>query len=543
MYSLEVVSVVFVVFLNLLIGYFLDVYGFAFFFHLAVLPLMSSLCGFLVSRSRSLLAVFAEFLYLAVSIYVKSRVELAIPLLIPYVLSAGSGLARRREFVELGLREPANYRAVVVSVGFSLVGIGVLELLGVPLSTPLGLLLEGDTSPRVVLSTVATYLAQAYLASTAANSDVVALALASSIPPYTLPALTLLQKPVDAYVEKRYLKLGRVVEVIRGPRIGELLVPFEKGASRNVVIVGATGTGKSTLAKQLINQVEQLRIPTVVFDPHGEYCRDCANCECVKASELSINIPQIRGEDVESRAEFIAEAISEIYSLGSLQRIALAKTLVQVLRERSSASFSDILDYLLRISRGELEVGVSPLVARSLVPYVENLRNTFRESGRGVLDYLNLVTVVDYSELSRSVATVVAELVLDELYHTFRDAGREMVLVVDEAQIFLKKSRALARLFREGRKYGISSILVTQNLSSVPREVLLNSAVLVFFSNPEISEARYIAKLLSPDNYALYEKVLGKLTSLPRFHALVSVVSSGSYVVRTWDPYSEKWKF
>ncbi|MEM4775480.1 MAG: TraM recognition domain-containing protein, partial [Sulfolobales archaeon] len=116
------------------------------------------------------------------------------------------------------------------------------------------------------------------------------------------------------------------------------------------------------------------------------------------------------------------------------------------------------------------------------------------------------------------------------------DLGREFVLVVDEAHRFLRKGRALSKLFREGRKYGISSILITQDVNSIPRELLLNAATLISFSLPEISTARYVAKIVSPDDADLYEKILGKLTSLPQFYALVFIPGLGSYIVDTRKP-------
>lgn len=540
MYSLDVVAVVFVVFLNVLIGYSLDSLGFTSLLYISILPLLSSVCGFLVSSSRSLVVVFVEFLYLATAISMRSRLELAAALLLPYILGAATGLTRRRSSLELDFRTPTSYYSIALSLGFSLVGTALLKLTGTSLNTPLTLLLEGDVSLGVLTSLLATYTTQAYIASTLVEVNLAALAIASALPPYTLPLLPLLQKPAHLHLRKHCLKLGRVVEVIRGARARELLIPFEKGINRNIVVVGATGTGKTTLARRLVNQIKQLNISTVIFDPHGEYCRSHEDYVCVDASKLSVDMFRARGEDPEGRAEFITEAISELYSLGSLQRIALFKILVRVFRESSSADFSNLLDYLWRISQGELDLGIPSTVVRSLIPYVEKLEETFKLGDREISEYLNSVTIVDYSKLSGEVATVVAELIIDELYYTSRDSGRELVLIIDEAHRFLRKSRAISRVFKEGRKYGISSILITQNLSDIPREVILNSAVLVSFSVPEITEARYLAKLVSPDNHSLYEKILSKLTLLPQFHAFVSISGSGTYVVKTQGQYLEK---
>ncbi len=507
--------------------------------------LMPAVCGFLASRSGSALLIISEASYLAAAAVLYSRSGLLAPLMLLYTLGVVAGLLKRRGPLEVGLSAPAGYRSAVLSLGSSLVGSGILGLVGVPLRTPAEAFVAGRAQAEVLAAALAVYATQAYLsslASPASTAGLASLVLASLLSPYTLPLLSVLPAlsgPTGVYPRGLRLRLGKVVEVVRGARVGALTVPFERGLNRNIVIVGATGTGKSTLAKNLVEQLGGLGIPVVVLDMHGEYCRWCGDCECVEASELSVDIFGLYGEEPGARAEFVADAISETYSLGNLQRIALTKALSHVYGTASGrAGFDHLLEYLWRASYGEVDLGVPQSVVRSLIPYVEKLRDVFRTGDRRIEECLDSVTVVDFSRLSSGVAAVVAEIAISELYYAFKEMGRELVLVVDEAHRVLKKGGAVARVFREGRKYGISSILITQDVGSVPRELLLNSAVLVSFSLPEVSAARYVARAVSPDDQALYERVLGKLTSLPQFYALASVAGAGSYIIKTPGPRS-----
>ncbi|MEM2207559.1 MAG: helicase HerA-like domain-containing protein [Sulfolobales archaeon] len=541
MYISEVITAVAIVVLNIVIGVSFSAPGLITTHYLPLVPFIVAVCGFLASKLRNALIVLIEALLIVVVVAMYSRFELLVSYLFSYVLGFAIGLLRRKSPLDFRLWTPANYYHTVFSLGFSLVGAGIVGLSGIPLETPAGALIRRGASAETLVFTIAVYVVQAYVSSAAPSASLMVLALLSLLSPYTLPILAVLPYLGGAtrvYLKNRFLKVGKVVEVVKGVRARELLIPFERGLNRNIVIVGATGTGKSTLAKHLVNQVRALGIPVVVFDVHGEHCSECEECECVDATELSVDIFRIYEEDPKTRAEFVADAISEIYSLGNLQRIALSKALSHVYGiAHGGLGFDYLLEYLWRASYGEVDLGVPQTVVRSLIPYLEKLKSVFKTSGKSIVEFVNTVTIVDYSKLSSGVATIISEIATDELYHTFKDLNREFVLVVDEAHRFLRKGRALSRLFREGRKYGISSILITQDVISIPRELLLNTAALISFSVPEVSTARYIAKIISPGDTNLYEKILSKLTSLPQFYALTSIPGMGSYIIETQKPY------
>jgi DNA helicase HerA-like ATPase len=155
----------------------------------------------------------------------------------------------------------------------------------------------------------------------------------------------------------------------------------------------------------------------------------------------------------------------------------------------------------------------------------------FRSGRVRVEDLADSEVVLDLSRLSDGVAQIVVEIVLEELFALAQRSGRELVVVVDEVHRFLRRGRALQKVFREGRKYGISAVVVTQDPQSIPRDIVLNSAIVVAFALPEVATARYIAKLVAPENPRLGERIASKLMTLPQFRALVVVAEKGSYVI------------
>jgi hypothetical protein len=506
-------------------------------FQVLTLSALVALCGYAASRSRSLLLLLAETSFV-ISVVLLSYPRLTATLGL-YVVGVVAGLVRVGRGFEVYLGTPRYYYSIPVSLGTSLLCSAIIDLLGLRLGSPVVDLVRGFLSGRglptvgLTLSATVVLVAQVYLASLC--PQVVAVALASSLAPYSLPLIPALHTfgwtlPSR---ERRYLTLGRVVEVVRGPPISRLEVPFWRGVNRNVVIVGASGTGKSTLAKELASRLADLGVATVVFDVHGEYCGELRVFKCLDAAELSLNIfKAVSEEGVRQRVDFLVDVVTDLYALGSLQRIALSKALLETYKERGEgADLNHLLELVLRASQGEVNLGVSQAVVKSLVPYVENLVYAFRSGRVRVEDLVDSEVVLDLSRLSDGVAQIVVEIVLEELFALAQRSGRELVVVVDEVHRFLRRGRALQKVFREGRKYGISAVVVTQDPQSIPRDIVLNSAVVVAFALPEAATARYIAKLVAPENPRLSERIASKLMTLPQFRALVVVAERGSYVI------------
>jgi hypothetical protein len=506
-------------------------------FQVLTLSALVALCGYVASRSRSLLLLLAEtssVISLVLPYYPRLTATLGL-----YAVGVVAGLFRVGRGFEVYLGTPRYYYSVPVSLGTSLLCSAIIELLGLKLGSPVvdlvGGLLSGRglPTPGLALSATVVLLAQVYLASLC--PQVVVVALTSSLSPYSLPLVPVFHTFgwVIPSRERRYLTLGRVVEVVRGPPVSRLEVPFWRGVNRNVVVVGASGTGKSTLAKELASKLADLGIATVVFDVHGEYCGELRGFKCLDAAELSLNIfKAVSEEGVRQRVDFLVDVVTDLYALGSLQRIALSKALLETYKERGeSADLNNLLDLVLRASQGEVNLGVSQAVVKSLVPYVENLVYAFRSGRVRVEDLADSEVVLDLSRLSDGVAQIVVEIVLEELFALAQRSGRELVVVVDEVHRFLRRGRVLQKVFREGRKYGISAVVVTQDPQSIPRDIVLNSAIVVAFALPEVATARYIAKLVAPENPRLGERIASKLMTLPQFRALVVVAEKGSYVI------------
>lgn len=103
------------------------------------------------------------------------------------------------------------------------------------------------------------------------------------------------------------------------------------------------------------------------------------------------------------------------------------------------------------------------------------------------------ITVLDVSELPSDVATDVVGLLIRTVYDTLFWAGNSAVsgreqpllIVVDEAHRFLPEGqdtsahRALTRIAKEGRKYGVGLMVVTQRPSEIDATVLSQCGTMI----------------------------------------------------------------
>ncbi|MFC4761010.1 ATP-binding protein [Fructobacillus durionis] len=69
--------------------------------------------------------------------------------------------------------------------------------------------------------------------------------------------------------------------------------------SKHLLIMGQTGSGKSTSAKQIINELQKNNVTNMVFDPTGEYSRDLNNRVTYKVGQNAfIDIRALSAEEI-----------------------------------------------------------------------------------------------------------------------------------------------------------------------------------------------------------------------------------------------------
>lgn len=201
---------------------------------------------------------------------------------------------------------------------------------------------------------------------------------------------------------------------------------------------------------------------------------------------------------------------------------------VEALREKSSFSFDDVLDYIMEDERSDtVTKGAVENSFRTAASW-----GVFAENGKGIEDIIRAgsTSVIDVSTVrNESVRSALVSSIAGNIYHLRLEARRSyervmmgdenvdmgipMVwLFIDEAQQFLPpEGKTLAsdvllnEWLKQGRQPGLSLVLATQRPSSIHADVLSQSDVVIchrLTSQDDISVLESVRPTYMKDNFA-----------------------------------------
>jgi len=274
-------------------------------------------------------------------------------------------------------------------------------------------------------------------------------------------------------------------------------------------VIGATGTGKSTLLANEVVQAFESKACCIVIDPHGNLAFDIVRA--VSPSDLKnvylldplrvrfslnpLELPEYGNRElvVERIIGEITEYFRKLYGRQywgpSLNRI-FQEGLRALYERDDSPTFRELYDLVSgKIQHREfheelkrLPRGRTDSVLNKLAPFVKN-----RFLGRMLCGKPSTVRIEELmkpgmlvifrlskGELSEMVSTLLGSAVITKLWFAVlsREECFPVILVMDEFQLF-SHVEILGNMISEGRKYGLGVMLAHQHTKQVP-EALLN---------------------------------------------------------------------
>jgi hypothetical protein len=308
---------------------------------------------------------------------------------------------------------------------------------------------------------------------------------------------------------------ARLGHLVFGRRVVED-VPVDFSVSRlkgkRSFVFARAGYGKSNLIKYLIAQLYS-RPPDVgllIFDPEGEYAlptthgpglvnvpalRDRISLytnrkvqpehAAFKRDELKIDFADFFPSDI--LAAFVpADKHDTVFAnlLRGMEQDAWSK-LVELLARAGFAAPDHAMATLLRYKARKDDVSLSA-IRNNLVPAIKRLHRTRATLGAKIIGELleKRIAVIDVSLLGGEDSLALTSMLLRRVFeHNIRrmtePAGQSVrcLAILEEAQTFLG-DRALddrsifVRWVKEGRKYGLGCMLVTQQPSSISHQII-----------------------------------------------------------------------
>ncbi|NPA51905.1 MAG: ATP-binding protein [Aquificae bacterium] len=333
-------------------------------------------------------------------------------------------------------------------------------------------------------------------------------------------------------VDKELLKKVFGAKSNKFVRIGRLLaekedipvfIDIEQVVLRHLAILAVTGAGKSNTVSVILKNIINLSGTVLVFDFHGEYLKSkltrngknavnvikpLINPASLKPKEFASligikqtayiqfryfrialeslieNLEEEKGKNWQnfiSTNEFLQRLKEELENLGSTEEEGEKRKKIKgKIREDS------LYEVLNKLEDLELELG--HIIKLGIPPIIEEIKPGF-------------VNVIDFSELDEDVADAIASNILRWSLEERKKAVRgktskipyPILIVIEEAHILAGEKRNtdskyyIARIAREGRKFGLGITIVTQRPKGLDREILsqMNNMIILKLVEPE----------------------------------------------------------
>ncbi|MDI9619480.1 MAG: ATP-binding protein [Candidatus Nezhaarchaeota archaeon] len=327
--------------------------------------------------------------------------------------------------------------------------------------------------------------------------------------------------------------------------------------SKHLAVLGSTGSGKSNMVAVLVDRIAGLGGQVVILDSHGEYSDMEVESEGVKLIPFQAKVNPLKVSPVLLASTLIPEAAA------TKQRNILRKAIRELnslhLALGDGKSKADIrLAELIEKAKEELEVDVEDSSGRRYLKALYALIMEMRDKDKAahgarkdVFDSILLKlekNIVEYdvydTEALDPVDLLEPGVVVDVDVSPLPDAARDEVvsyicrqilqrsmtsrtlptlIVLEEAHLYLKSGvetaakHAIERVAREGRKYGVGLVIVSQRPKRLDPDVLsqINSLCVMKIMQPEDqSYVKQYSEWLTDEMYAA-------LTTLERGEAIL----------------------
>jgi DNA phosphorothioation-dependent restriction protein DptH len=366
-------------------------------------------------------------------------------------------------------------------------------------------------------------------------------------------------------------KKGRPMRIVFGEEVNdrELVHWYPTTTSKvmhtNTGIIGTMGTGKTQFTKSLITQlhleevhnVGETPIGILIFDYKGDYIKndfvDATKANVYNLYHLPYNPLAI---DVSSNsmpllplhiASTLQETIATAFNLGIKQKAILRDLIIESYEEKgihrvnqttwgnTAPTIADVCEMYLAdesSTKDSLHAALTQLFEYEI----------FQPDGAkttSLYDLLDGVTVINLSGYSEAIQNLVVAITLDAFYSQMQKHGHSRIdgdyrqltkmILVDEADNFLSKNfNSLRKILKEGREFGVGTILSTQFLDHFSTSDNDYSQYILTWIVHRVNEVKgkEVEALFSVSDKDQKEDLIHRIKKLNKHHSLVNLAGS-----------------
>jgi DNA phosphorothioation-dependent restriction protein DptH len=332
----------------------------------------------------------------------------------------------------------------------------------------------------------------------------------------------------------------------------------------NTGIIGTMGTGKTQFTKSLIaqlhgNSVDNIKsrpIGILIFDYKGDYIKqDFVSATGAKVyslyhlpyNPLSLFVTQPPKPLLPLHtSNSLTDTISTAFNLGAVQKVTLKDLIMDAYTkkgihkadsttwERQAPTFDDVYS----VFENKDGVKIDSLYAALKELYETEVFEPDSSKTISLFEMIDGVTIIDLSGYNESIQNLVVAITLDVFYNQMQMVGHSTIegdfreitrmILVDEADNFLSKDfKSIKKILKEGREYGVGTILSTQFLShfSTGDNEYANYILTWIVHNVSEMSAKDIRMIFNTQSKAEEENIMNRIKSLEKHQSIVKGVS------------------
>lgn len=353
----------------------------------------------------------------------------------------------------------------------------------------------------------------------------------------------------------------------------------------NTGIIGTMGTGKTQFTKSIITQlymqqkynVDALDLGILIFDYKGDYNEskqdfvEMTNAKILKPYHLPFNPLALVKSAVfkpllpTHTANTFKDTISKVYNLGPKQQATLLQCIMDTYTARGinpsdpstwdgeAPTFDQV--YNRYANDDEIKKGDSLAAALDKL-HIFQIFEGNPSATKSLFEILNGVVVIDLSGYDSDIQSLIVAITLDLFYSQMQASGSSKMegnyrqltklILVDEADNFMSEGfPTLKKILKEGREFGVGTILSTQFLKHFGSgdddySKYILTWVVHNVSDLKNSDVDFVFKTeaKSQENQVLFNAIKG----LTKHHSIVKIGNNKPVYVQDkafWELYQE----
>ncbi|MDE1856385.1 MAG: ATP-binding protein [Candidatus Micrarchaeota archaeon] len=289
-------------------------------------------------------------------------------------------------------------------------------------------------------------------------------------------------------------------EVVRSGKDRQYVMDLKSEPNPHVIAIGESGSGKSTtITALLVRNFVHGNVPFLIIDWSGTYRELGAKANLWEVPKsIRINPLQLRGMDSGRRAGIASEMLQNALGMTNLQTQAVRGMLKRFYDEGVDPTVEQLIERI-EVERGrDKKMHLSYLANRlklSIHVFGQEPK-TFWES------YAKTCNVVELEGLTDMEKNLVTQALLQRIIEEFKSDSRvRLYISLDDAYQALgdeySRESLIAKIVREGRKYGFGLVTSTQLLQDMPDSVIANSSIKIIHGIHEPQSVDRVSKMLS----------------------------------------------